>query len=146
MVTIGKNIWGYSVSLVESDDIIAMLDKQVADAIAAYRFIAVERDDALNNPGFARVSARVPISADLFDHFFNSRSGYRAQYFHSVAAGERYNRYAVDIIAGHIQKNPHLLSQGVSAELCRLSLQGMHTKVWFPKEIKDRKFHRGVGS
>jgi hypothetical protein len=63
------------------DQILTALDYEVAQSSVDYKFIALTRDDAGNNPGFTRVKADIPISAELFDAFLNSRTDYRTQYF-----------------------------------------------------------------
>ena len=111
------------------------LDEELHRAIDNFEFIAVDRDDANNNPGFCRVSANIPIKAELFNQFFNGRTGYRAQYYESVETGESFNGSVVDLMTGVILQNRRLLTEAVSPELCEKSLGGPHTKVWFPKEV-----------
>lgn len=77
--------------------------------------ITLEWEPSKDQPGCYRIVAKIPISKLLFDELFNSRSGYRAQYYLSVDAGRRYNRAIVDGLSPAIQELHGKLSGCVGA-------------------------------
>lgn len=83
-------------------------------------------------PGFFRLEAIIPLSDQIFDQFFNGRSGYRAQYYLSPEEGILFNR---DVVQG--LKEPLLVACAgqplqVDLDLIITSVDGPHSKVWVP--------------
>lgn len=129
-------IWGYDTrEPLTPLEILDLLKQEVREGIARYDILAVEREEARKHPGLFRVSTELLVSADLFEQFFGSPAGYRAQYFFGEAEGRAYNRLACAIVAEILLENPALFTEGVTHELCARSLNGPHTKLWFSREI-----------
>jgi hypothetical protein len=97
--------------------------------------ITLEWEPSRDWPGCYRIVAKIPVSKLLFDELFNGRSGYRAQYYLSIEAGEMYNRAIVDRLSPAIQELHGRLSgcDGASKPLAQ-SLGGGSSKIWMPKD------------
>lgn len=82
------------------------------------------------HPGH-RFAARFGTDAVALDNFFNSASGYRAQYLQGPALGDEANRLVIDALIPSLSRA--LLEQHVSTELRALfepSLSHPWAKVW----------------
>lgn len=140
MIELDEAIWGHRTAYCAPENLIGALGEEVSRSIKAHRFLSVERDDAQNKPGYSRVQANIPVSSEIFGQFLNGRTGYRAQYFDSVEAGQEFNRLASDAIAVTILQNEQLFADGVDKALCERSLYGMYTKLWFPKDVTSPNY------
>jgi hypothetical protein len=80
------------------------------------------------------------VSEELFDLFFNPRSGYRAQICAGEEIGELFNAHVVEAIAPMLIESANLYTEYVYRELCELSFTASHTRVWFPKEMNSPKY------
>lgn len=130
--------WGHKTKEATAEQIVDMLVEEVHEGLATWLVLSFEGEVSNDRSGFRRALIDLPISSQVFELFFNSRSGYRAQYAHSEANGERYNQFVVRALV------PLLLEAGrfgeVDQELCRASMNGPHTKVWFPKEVTSVEY------
>lgn len=88
--------------------------------------------EASDRKGWWRLEAAVPLTAAVFDLFFNGRMGYRAQYYLSVGAGRSLNRYLVDRLIPVIKKASATSkwSFPVGWSHAERSLNGPHSKIW----------------
>ena len=65
--------------------------------IAAHR-----RERAMRKPNCFRACVKLKCRAETISLFHNSRSGYRAQYYSSVARGEQANRFALAVLVPRV--------------------------------------------
>jgi hypothetical protein len=132
--------WGYRASQELSPiEILKRLAAEILRAIDNWGLASVDLEQASDaaHSGFQRVNAQIPVSADLFDAFFNGQSGYRAQYAISVAEGERFNRSAIDLLAPILVPLEDRYFGDFDRDFCARSIGSLHTKLWFPKSISD---------
>lgn len=92
--------------------------------------------------GCVRAFFRFLVQDSDYDAFFNSPSGYRAQYCISVERGRTQNHRLIEALTGpsHVfleRRNPEEELQ----ELVRMSLEGVDAKVW----IRDADLENLVG-
>src|SRR5690606_13988636 len=99
-------------------EILERLEQEVREGIARYDILASEREESRDHPGLFRVWTEFPVSAELFEQFFGSPAGCRAQYFVGESEGRAYNRLACAIVAEILQEHPALFNEGVTHELC----------------------------
>ena len=87
-------------------------------------------EEASDKPSYWRVNANIIIKEDLFDHLFNGRSGYRAQYYLSVREGEIFNRTFVDELIPAIKKTYEIKPLENATWLAvEASLKGRYSKI-----------------
>lgn len=141
-VEINQSSWSYVSSVALSPlDIVERLAWEVTQGIADYSILSIDSEHSNELEGFQRVSVELAVSVELFDAFFNSRTGYRAQYYHSEATGEAYNKIIVDRIAPLLIASK-LHAKDVTYEFCEKSLYGPYTKLWFPKEVTSPSYEQ----
>lgn len=89
------------------------------------------------HPGQARVSGVFRCPEDVFDQFFNGRTGYRAQYYLGPDVGEAYNRKVLDRLEPIVRcVCVKTTTRLVPAVADRESLRAPGAKVWF-RERRD---------
>src|SRR5215211_5217727 len=66
--------------------------------------IAHRREQAKCRPEYYRSHVMVQCSAKAISLFHNARSGYRAQYYSSMARGELANRFALTLLVPRIRQ------------------------------------------
>lgn len=138
--------WGYAPADCTPIELISSLATELERAVGEYTFVGLECDAANNQPGFGRVSADIPVSAPLFDAFFNGPGGYRAQYAIGERTGEAFNQSILLAITPILASLPPTYLQGMDRAFCERSLAGSHTKVWFPKEITSVEYQEELES
>ena len=129
---IDPSMWGYQTTDLAARKIVDRLVDEVADGISNYSILSIELEPSTDRECYQRVYSELPVSEELFDLFFNSRSGYRAQFFAGEEIGELFNAYVVEAIAPMLIESASLYTEYVYRELCERSLTASHTKVWFP--------------
>jgi hypothetical protein len=88
-------------------------------------------------PGQARVSGVFRCPEDVFDEFFNGRTGYRAQYYLAPDLGEAYNREVLDRLEPIVRcVCVQAITRLVPEIADRESLRAPGAKVWF-RERRD---------
>ena len=88
--------------------------------------------------GCNRASVTLKITPRVYDGFFNSPQGYRAQYAMSPSVGEAANRALVDALEPLLMSAAQLQGN-VAAELIRHSLRAVDAKVWIVEaEVEDQ--------
>jgi len=128
--------WGYDTrDPMTPLEILDRLALEVRAAVARNDVLRLEGEEARDCPGCFRVSTELPVSPLLFEQFFASPAGYRAQYFVGESRGRAYNRLACAVVAEVLVEHPQLFPEGVTRELCLKSLDGPFTTLWFPREI-----------
>ena len=60
--------------------------------------VAHHRERAKHKPNCFRAYVKLKCRAETISLFHSSRSGYRAQYYSSVAGGEQANRFALAVL------------------------------------------------
>lgn len=103
--------------------------------------IEVHRNKAKSCPGYFRAQVRVRVHRDRCAVFHSGRSGYRAQYYKSVANGERANAFAVSSITRAISsdlRDTRLMSK----KWIERSLLGRDSKVWIHQGQWLRQWRR----
>ena len=84
-------------------------DQIIAKIVDEARVVFHKRERARKNTEYFRALVTIEVHPSTVDLFHSSASGYRAQYYHSVALGEFANRYAIqrlvprvlDLLKGH---------------------------------------------
>jgi hypothetical protein len=104
----------------------------VAEALNAAQSATIELcwQSSVEERGFARVVAVVPIAADSFDSLFNGPTGYRAQYYLGVEAGRDFNRSLVNGLIPALRANHAAQRFAVDWRWIEQSLSGELSKVW----------------
>ena len=111
-------------------DILALvlLDARVLSAI----WECSRRRD-LSSAGRRRAAFKIEVKLWLYDAFFNSPAGYRAQYAHGVALGHEQNREFIGTLAPRlVQFAGELLL--LDAPALKRSLDGAGAKAWINEE------------
>jgi hypothetical protein len=93
------------------------------------KVVEVHRNRAKCFPGYFRVHVKIRVSTDTCTMFYSGRSGYRAQYYLSIANGERANAFAVSTLAQAIRPQLNDARQ-MSKGWIEQSLSGRASKVW----------------
>lgn len=74
----------------------------VQELVAQSKLDKVARERSRDAPDFFRAVVTLEVSSSVLDLFYNSASGYRAQYYEDAALGARANRYALDRLLPHV--------------------------------------------
>jgi hypothetical protein len=90
----------------------------------------IEACDPDAPPGHFRIEATVPLSTEVYDLFFNGRTGYRAAYWVSVFDGMLFNIAALRAAEPAIRRTYERGPVAVSWETVRTTLLGEHSKLW----------------
>jgi hypothetical protein len=111
--------------------------REVLRLFAAAALAAAERGsielvwiEACDAPGHFRIEATVPLRADVYDPFFNGRTGYRAAYWASVFDGMLFNIAALRAVEPAIHRAYDRAPLAVPWETVRTTLLGEHSKLW----------------
>jgi hypothetical protein len=90
--------------------------------------------DCDDEAGFKRVIYCVTITAELFDAFFNSRSGYRGAYFQSPEQGLRANEILLNIVRPRLLGWMRIHCPGQDPEFAAASISSLSAKAWLAEE------------
>lgn len=134
------NTWKYSTVELSAETLVANITSAVTVGIANYDIISINNEQGRERSDYNRTFVEIPISRELFDSFFNSRTGYRARYCVSEELGEQFNAQIVDAIVPKIIEAESLYTEDVNRDFCERSLRGPYTKVWFPTSITDPSY------
>lgn len=117
------------------EEVISQIATEANKAVRDCRLFVRWNPVCNDNPGCERIEAVIPIAPELLDIFFNSRSGYRAQYLHSAQVGDAFNRAVVTALLPHIEFAVSATSElGVSPQRVMASASGRHSKVWITND------------
>jgi hypothetical protein len=58
-------------------------------------------------PGHQRSMVQFPVFCEVYDRFFNGRSGYRAAYYVSENLGDQFNREVCVVVSNAVRTGPH---------------------------------------
>ena len=130
------NEWGYESYRTTPKQIVDNLIKQLKFAQSKYEALP-EGPEQYGNTEYYRVFVNIGVSDELYDQFFNSRAGYRAQYCISKENGEAFNKYLVNKIAPIIIESSELYKGNFDPTFCQMSLCGEYSKFWFAKDVTD---------
>lgn len=131
------SVWGYQTAYIEPSELLERVVAETVKAIGEYAVLPEGPCLCTNAPGYKRVFAEIPLTAELLDQLMNGRTGYRAHYAASVEAGEQFNRLLVESVAPIIVRNDCLYRNKFSPELCKASLLGPYSKFWFTTQLTD---------
>ena len=105
-------------------------------------------DQSSRDPRHVRPVVQFPVSQQLFDWFFNSHSGYRAQFRVDWAIGHRHNMLLVELLRMELEDLRHTMAarllnasfedigpKRTSAREVVSSLDPHLSKVWFCKKL-----------
>jgi hypothetical protein len=109
------------------------LAEQVAHnamSAAKQRTLQIKWTKAQDRHGNWRIEAAIPIQPNIFDQFFNGRTGYRAQYYLSVRDGQTFNRLVIEYLKDPVRLASNRCRPFVSWSLIAKSLLGPHSKIW----------------
>lgn len=114
----------------------ALIAQVVQDATVALEQSAIPVDwkKADEKPGYFRAEAQLPVAKCTFDLLFNSRSGYRAQYYLSPEEGILYNRCIIDYLIPVMRLACGRAQLEVAFKLIERSLMTPHAKIWITDE------------
>jgi len=93
--------------------------------------VAHHRERAKHKPNCFRAYVKLKCRAETISLFHSSRSGYRAQYYSSVAGGEQANRFALAVLVprvGELLRGKE--KRGCSWSWMEKSLLDPTAKVW----------------
>jgi hypothetical protein len=111
------------------DALLAELLSEASEAAQTGRIRLVWQPSTVA-PGFFRVEAVIPLSEEIFDQFFNGRSGYRAQYYLSPEEGVLYNRDLLQGLKAALSAAYAQQPMPVGRDFVLTSVDGPHSKVW----------------
>jgi hypothetical protein len=90
--------------------------------------------------GCGRAEFLLKVPGFLYDAFFNSPAGYRAQYAMSAELGQRRNRELIDALADRLVASS---APSVPETQIRLSLNASAAKLWIHESEVAMHFHDG---
>jgi hypothetical protein len=85
---------------------------------------------AVDEPDYVRIEAKIALPNLLFDRLFNGRSGYRAHYYASSAKGAAFNRSIVDSLIPAVLEACRCSMLEPKADVIKRSLSGRYSKIW----------------
>lgn len=113
--------------LYASDCYEVLLEKLLEEALV----VGVKREWAHQQRVYRRVVLTLKVEPVDLDLFYNSPSGYRAQYYLSTEIGARANRYAIDKLSAVLHvKAAHIKKRGLNWEWAKQSLMNNDAKLW----------------
>jgi len=113
-----------------SPDALVRLVARSAMSAAKRGTLEIKWTRADSRCGYWRAEAAVPLEPDIFDQLFNSRAGYRAQYYLSVLAGRRFNKLLTEALRCALRRASNRCRPPVQWSLIQRSLSGPHSKIW----------------
>lgn len=125
--------------------IIEKLEAEGNDA-AARHAVELRWTESCEAPGHMRIEAKIPIKPSTFDQLFNSRSGYRAQFYLSPEEGVFFNRDVILALGSAVRATLSQSHLAASWELVEASLLGPHSKIWIfdEKAAFDQAIENGL--
>ena len=113
------------------DALLSEVLREATEAAYGGRICLIWQDSTdTDGQGFFRLEAFIPLSEQVFDQFFNGRSGYRAQYYLSPEEGILFNREVVQGLRESLQVAYARQPLQVELDLILTSIDGPHSKVW----------------
>jgi len=91
-------------------------------------------ETAVENTGYQRIVAEIPVKIETFDTLFNGRTGYRAQYYLSAEQGAEFNRTLVKALIEPITRTLKMVRFAVPLEIARASMLGRWSKIWVARD------------
>lgn len=110
---------------------------EVASNIAANLKILCCHKSEIAGTDFRRPVYSVYIGNDLFDQFFNSATGYRAQYFRSPWDGFSANAIFMRTVSETLMNNGFHQASGLGIDFIRESLSTPSAKAWLSESGKE---------
>lgn len=110
---------------------------QIATDIATSLTVLCCHISQVAGTGFRRPVYSVAVNRDLFDQFFNSATGYRAEYFRSPWAGLRANTTFMRAVSPALLGSGPSEALGLHVDFIRESLATPSAKVWLAENGKE---------
>jgi hypothetical protein len=104
--------------------------ESIVEGIRDHMTILCCHQDSIQGTLFKRVVYCVKVSGDLFDLFFNSRSGYRAWYYRSPFEGLRANSLAIGLLCPIMVMANQTQESNPGTDFIRESLTSPSSKIW----------------
>jgi hypothetical protein len=76
----------------------ALTDQLAKSIVAGIKGSARYGRDCHSKSGHPRIILQIPVTRDLYDHFYNGRSGYRAHYWVSPDVGNDFDQHLVCLL------------------------------------------------
>ncbi len=103
--------------------------ESIVEGIRDHMTILCCHQDPIQGTLFKRVVYCVKVNGDLFDLFFNSRSGYRAWYYRSPFEGLRANSQALGLLRPILAAD-QTQDSDLDTDFIRESLTSLSAKIW----------------
>jgi len=153
--SVSESEWNYAATLdkgrmavlinpPEADEIISLVASQALEAAAQDKiclkwqvaeFATNDSDTNFKANTYFRIEAKIPVIPESFDLLFNGRNGYRAQYYISVAEGERFNKELVANLTPAICRQNEVTNVALQSTV-QASLNGKDSKIWVVGDAK----------
>jgi len=104
--------------------------ESIVEDIRDHMTILCCHQDPIQGTFFSRVAYCVKVDGDLFDLFFNSRTGYRAWYYRSPFEGLRANSLAIGLLCPILVVADQPRESSLSTDFIRESLTSLSSKIW----------------
>ncbi|MEW6052454.1 MAG: hypothetical protein AB1552_01520 [Nitrospirota bacterium] len=111
--------------------------EDIAITIAKNLAVLCCHTNRIEGTDFQRPVYTVEIGRTLFDQFFNSATGYRAQYFRSPWAGLQANALFMKTILPPILESAPSTASVLSVDFIRESLSTLSAKAWLTEHGKE---------
>ena len=125
----------------------ALIEALAAEAMQAAREgdLPLCWEKCCDKAGFHRILASIPLTAALFDQLFNSRAGYRAQFYLSVEEGRAFNRAILEGLTPAVRAG-HENQAGFPVDWpsVLMSLRGGSSKAWISRDQTDLDFMKSA--
>ena len=134
-IRIPKKEWLFAAS-VESRRLKKLLNKdgfrRISDCLASKaKIVECKRAAYRTKKGYFRIEITIQANARTIDAFFNSRCGYRAQFYNSPKKGEEANAFAISkllpVVRSFLQKHP---KRTLPLDWVNKSLSDKEAKIW----------------
>lgn len=110
-------------------ELIGLVRKE-CEAAAANGRICLIWQTSCDQADYARIECKIPLSDELFDQFFNGRTGYRAQYYVSPICGTAFNGLVIQALHDAIKVAYDGKPLDQDFEVVKRSLLGSWSKCW----------------
>lgn len=111
--------------------------ESIVEAIRDHMTVLCCHPDPIRNTNFKRIAYCIRVQNDLFDLFFNSRTGYRAWYYRSPYEGLRVNNLVMQLLSPALVAADQTENSNLNPEFVFESLASPSSKVWLAECGKE---------
>ena len=104
--------------------------ESIVEGIRDHMTVLCCHPDLFSGTNFKRVAYCISVKNDLFDLFFNSRTGYRASYYRSPYEGLRVNGLVMQLLSPALVAAAQTEDSNLNPEFVLESLASPSSKVW----------------